>query len=104
MTVFEEVIVEEISRLEHNISHYEKMLSSLPRGSIFIRRIGDTSFVYRKIKENGKVSSFYLGKLDNDETKKQIELSFEYKRVKNNIRMAKNELYKIKKAHKAYRG
>lgn len=102
VAVLQGVLLEEINRLEKNINAYEDMLSNLPRGSIFIRQIGNSFFVYRKRKEKGKVISIYLGNLDDEKVKKEIELSQEYKRIKNNIRIARNELNKIRKAYKAY--
>ena len=74
----------------------------MPRGSIFVRKMGKSSFVYRKRKENGVVISEYLGNFDDQEVKKQIELSEEYKRVKQNIRSARMELEKLKRAYKVY--
>ena len=102
MAVIQGVLLEEINRLEKNIANYQKMLSSLPRGSIFIRKIGQSSFAYRKRKENGKVVSDYLGNINNDKVKKEIELSRDYKRISNNIRIAKRELVKLRRAYKVY--
>ena len=102
MAVLQGVLLEEINRLEKNVRAYESMLSSLPRGSIFIRQIGNSFFVYRKRKENGRVVSVYLGNIDDDNVKKEMELSQDYKRIKNNIRIAKCELNKIRKAYRAY--
>ena len=102
MSILQGVFLEEINRLEKNISNYEKILESLPRGSIFIRKMGGSSFVYRKRKEKGKVISEYLGNINSKEVQEQIELSKDYKRIKNNIRVAKQELAKLKKAYKAY--
>ncbi len=102
MSVLQGVLFEEIERLERVISNYKEKLSSLPRGSIFVRKMGKSSFVYRKRKENGVVISEYLGNFDDQEVKKQIELSEEYKRVKQNIRSARMELEKLKRAYKVY--
>lgn len=102
MAVIEGVLFEEVERLDKNIKHYEKMLNDLPRGSIFIRKMGSSSFAYRKRKENGKVVSEYLGNVESNDVQKQIELSREYKRIKNNLRIANSELVKLRKALKAY--
>lgn len=102
MSVLQGVLFEEIERLERVISNYKEKLYSLPRGSIFVRKMGKSSFVYRKRKENGAVISEYLGNFDDQEVKKQIELSEEYKRVKQNIRSASMELEKLKRAYKVY--
>ena len=102
MAILESVLQEEIIRLEKNISAYKKMLDSLPRGTIFIRKMGESFFAYRRKKEAGKVVSEYLGNINNDEVQKQIELSNDYKRIKNNIRIAQSELKKLRIAYKAY--
>ena len=64
--------------------------------------MGGSSFAYRKWKENGKVVSRYLGNVNDADVQKQIELSNEYKRVKGNIQVAKQELLKLRKAYKIY--
>ena len=102
MSVLEGVLLEEINRLERNISSYRQILSNLPRGTIFIKKVGNTSYVYRKRKENGKVVSIYLGIIDDNNVKKEMERSNDYKRIKNNIRIANSELIKLKKAYKTY--
>lgn len=102
MSVLQNVLLEEIQRLEKNIKAYETMLSQLPRGTIFIKQIGNSSFVYRKRKEGKKVISEYLGNIRSNKVDKEIEASKEYKRIKNNLSIAKRELEKIRRAYKAY--
>lgn len=102
MAIIEGVLLEEINRLEQNITSYQEMLVSLPRGSIFIRKMGNSHFVYRKRKEDGKVISEYLGNMNDKDVQRQISLSKDYKRISNNIRIAKRELVKLRKAYKAY--
>lgn len=102
MSILQGVLLEEIERLEKNISNYINMLSSLPRGTIFIRKMGNSSYVYRKRKEKGVVISEYLGKSEDEEVKKQIELSNEYKRIHNNLKTTEKELKRLRKAYKTY--
>lgn len=102
MSVVQGVLNEEINRLKSNIVSYEQMLLSLPRGTIFIRKVGNSLFVYRKRKENGKVLSEYIGSFNSENTKKEIEKSKDYKRIKNNIRIAKKELVKLERAVNVY--
>ena len=102
MAILEGVLLEEIKRLEKNITSYEQMLLSLPRGTIFIRKMGNSYFVYRKRKENERVLTEYLGNSKDEFAQKQIELSNDYKRIKKNIRTTKSELVKLRKAYKAY--
>ena len=102
MSILQGVLLEEIERLEKNISSYQNMLLSLPRGTIFVRKMGNSSYVYRKKKESGIVVSEYLGNIEDESVKKQIELSNEYKRIHNNLKVAEKELIKLRKAYKAY--
>ena len=97
MNILLGVLKEESDRLERNISSYKQMLSSLPRGSIFIRKMGNSSFAYRKYKEKGRVFSEYLGNVMQENVKREIERSNDYKRIKNNLLVAKNELAKLRK-------
>lgn len=102
MSVLQGVLLEEIQRLEKNIESYEIMLSQLPRGTIFIKSIGSSAFAYRKRKEGKKVISEYLGNIESNKAYEEIEASKEYKRIKQNLSVAKKELVKIKRAYKAY--
>lgn len=102
MSIIQGVLNEEIQRLEHIVQIYTDMLSKLPRGTIFIRKIKNGNFVYRKRKENKLVVSEYLGPLYKDEVQKEIERSKEYKRIYTNRQIATKELVKLKKAIKVY--
>lgn len=102
MSIIEGILKEEIDRLHKSIKLYEKMLSELPKGTIFIRKMGNSSFVYRKWKENGFVISEYIGKLETEKSNQEIAKSKEYKRIDLNLRMASNELLKLEKAYRVY--
>ena len=102
MSILEGVLIEESKRVERNISNYQNMLNSLPRGSIFIRKMGNSSFAYRKYKENGRVISIYLGNVKEAKVRQEIELSNDYKRIRKNIAVAKNELAKLRKVINFY--
>ncbi len=102
MSVVELVLKEEVDRLKLALQRYEKMLESLPKGYIFIRKVNSNCFVYRKKKVNGKVISEYIGKEGSDKANKAIEDAKEYKRIKSNIRIAKNEFNKLRRIYKIY--
>ena len=102
MSVIQGVLLEEIQRLERNIGFHEEILKSLPSGSLFIRRMGSSSFAYLKQKVNGRVISKYLGNINDKEVQKQIEDNKKYKRLKADLKVACLELNKLKKAYKAY--
>lgn len=102
MSIFEGVVQEEIDRLNRSIEIYKQLLSDLPRGTIFVRKMGNSSFVYRKWKINGLVYSKYIGKYDSEIVKQEIVKSQEFKRVSLNLRMATNELSRLRKVCKVY--
>ena len=102
MNVLGGVLQEERERMENNILRYKKMLLSLPRGTIFVRKMGNSFFAYRKYKQDGKVLSKYLGNIELPEVKHEIELSKDYKRIKKNIIIAKNELATLNKVIRFY--
>jgi len=102
MSVIEGVLEEEIERLIYHIDGYKKMLLSLPSGSLFVRKMGNSSFAYLKRRENGKVVSVYLGNVEDENVQKQIALNKDYKMIRNSIRVASDELSTLRKAFKAY--
>lgn len=102
MSVFEGVIREEIERLSRNIFSYSEMLKKLPKGSLFIRKNYNSYFVYRRRREGNKIVSEYLGPLESEKAQEEINRSNEYKRIKDNIKIAQEELSELKKAAKVY--
>ena len=102
MAILEGVLKEEINRLAKNIANYESLLLSLPRGTIFVRKMGESFFAYRRRKENGKVISEYLGNIELEAVQNEIQLSKDYKRIKGNLRISKHELSRLQKAIKVY--
>ena len=102
MSVFEGVIREEIERLSKNILAYKKLLEELPKGSLFIRKDYNSYFVYRRKRQGNKIVSEYLGPLESYKVQEEINKSNEYKRIKNNIKIAEEELKELKKAIKVY--
>ena len=102
MSVVESVLREEAQRLRSNIEFYEDSLAKLPRGTIFIRKSTSGNYVYRKRKENGSVVCVYLGKESQENVKQEMALSEDYKRIHNNLLIAKKELRKLEKALKSY--
>ena len=102
MSIFEGVIREEIERLSKNILAYKEMLKKLPKGSLYIRKDYNSYFVYRRKRVGKKIVSEYLGPLESDKAQEEINKSNEYKRIKNNIKVAEKELNELKKAVKIY--
>ena len=102
MSVLEGVLREELARLSANISAYKEKLKNLPRGTIFIRKDYNSYFVYRRRREGSKIVSEYIGPLDSLRAQEEMDKSSDYKRVKNNLKIANEEYSKLKKAVRAY--
>lgn len=102
MSILEGVLREELERLESNLLAFKEKLAMLPRGTIYISKVYNSSFVYRKRKENGKVVSEYIGPLNEDKSQVAIEQARDYKRLKKMISDGNKELAKLRKAIKAY--
>lgn len=102
MTVLEGVLREELGRLESNLLAFKEKLSHLPRGTIYISKVYNSSFVYRKRKEGGKVISEYIGPLSDNRSQQAIEQAKDYKRLKKMISDGNKELAKLRKAVKVY--
>ena len=68
----------------------------------FLKKFNVYKKYYLKRKEHGKVVSVYLGNINNQNVKDEIEKNRDYKRIKANLRSAGLELNKLKKAYKVY--
>ena len=102
MSVLESVLREELARLSANISAYKEKLKNLPKGTIFIRKDYNSYFVYRKRREGSKILSEYIGPFESLRAQEEMNKSSEYKRIKNNLKIASEEYLKLKKAVRVY--
>ena len=105
MNVLEDVVNEELRRLERLSELYKEKMDALPRGSISVKNRGSRFYCYLVFREGAKVKYKYLGKKDSPEVmemekkihaRKKLEAMLE--KVKENrivagkmIRAARNE-------------
>lgn len=80
----------QIEKKEQKIAQLAEENKLLPRGTMFVRKIGKKSYVYRNKKRKGKVSCEYVGRFNCEKTKMEIEKSKKYK----------NNILEIKKTEK----
>lgn len=102
MSVLEQVLREEYLRLNKKINYYKEQLRLLPKGTIFIRKIGNSSYAYRKYKENGKVVSVYLGNVLKESVQNEIALSKDYHQCKESLYNLLFEYKSLKKTIDAF--
>ena len=58
------VFFDEYERNKRLLERYKKELDSLPKGSIFKRKIGNKEYYYLNYRDGKKVISKFLGKVD----------------------------------------
>ena len=102
MSVLEGVLLEELERIKRNIASYNSILSSLPKGYIFMQEINGNSYCYRKHRENGKIISEYLGPNGSDIVKEAQSNYLERKRVEANLRILRKDEKRLIKALRHY--
>ncbi|MGN0728030.1 hypothetical protein [Treponema sp.] len=59
------VFLDELERHKRMILRYEKETESLPKGSVFKRKIGNQEYLYLNYRDGKKVYSKFLGKPGN---------------------------------------
>lgn len=98
MSVIFAVLKEELERLESLKISYSKKVSVLPKGSISIKRRGNSDFAYLAWRENKKVKFQYLGKRDSEQVISiQSEIT-ERKELECKLRQINLDIKRIKKA------
>lgn len=100
MTILDNVLYDEILKLNAKIDSMEEELGLLPKGCIYIRKSCGSMYVYRKWREDDKICAEYLGKLDSPKTLAKINKVNEYKILSQQIKKEKVRLAELKKAYK----
>lgn len=95
--IVQSVFKDELERTQRLIVRYEKEIESLPKGSIFHRKIGKQEYLYLNYRDGKKVISKFLGKAENfncDELKYQIDKRKEYVQLLKKLKSEQKELQK----------
>lgn len=100
MNILDNVLYEEILKKEAKIKAYKLSLQELPKGCLFVRKTNSGNYVYRKWREENKVLTEYLGKLDSSKTVLRIKEMNEYKLLKIKLDKEVKEVKELKKAYK----
>lgn len=92
------VLQDELERNRRMQARYHKEIDQLPKGSLFQRKIGGHQYYYLSYRDQSKVVSKYLGKLDDknvEDMKKQVA---ERKRYEDLLKKLRSEEKFITKA------
>ena len=88
--IIKSVFLDELERHKRMVARYEKECASLPKGSVFKRKIGNQEYLYLNYREGKKVHSKFLGKIG----------SIDLKDLENKISRRKELTALIKKMNK----
>lgn len=75
MSVVQDILNDELIRLQSLLKEYQKKLKKFPKGSVSIKTRGNFKYAYRAFRQEGRVEFEYIGKIDSDkatELKRQI--------------------------------
>lgn len=97
MSIIDDAIFTEIRNKTFEVQTIKRQLDVLPKGTLFFRRTGTSVYVYRKWKENKKVVSEYLGKVNKESVKEEINKSNDRKILLRKYRKAEKELAELQK-------
>lgn len=94
------VLQDELERNRRLLSRYKKEVENLPKGSIYIRNIGNHQYIYLNYRDGKKVISKFIGKKENlniEALQIQLEKRKEYKLLLKKLKQEQKELLKVLK-------
>ena len=98
--VVKAVFQDELERNRRLTARYEKDLETLPKGSVFKRKIGNKEYLYLNYREGENVISKFLGKsgeFNLDELQVLLDKRKEYKVLLKKLKLEQKELLKVLK-------
>ena len=102
MSIFLEVMKEELERNLYKQQSFQKQIELLPKGYLSICKIGDKDYLYRKQRIGSKIVSEYVGLPGDENSKKAEEDRKLYLSLKQSLKELKKEEIKLRKAIKDY--
>ena len=82
MSIFLDVMKEELERNLYKQQAFQNELDSLPKGYLSVCVIGGSSYIYRKRREGSRIISEYIGIPNDDNVKQAIEDRKQYLELK----------------------
>jgi len=102
MSIFLDVMKEELERNLFKQKAFLEQLNSLPKGYLSECIIDNKKYIYRKNREGKKIISKYIGIPGDDNVKKALKERDEYLYLKKSIKELKAEEHKLRKAIENY--
>ena len=102
MSIFLDVMKEELERNLYKQGAFQKELNSIPKGYISICIINGKKYVYRKRRDGDKIVSEYIGVPGDDASNKAYKERDKYLSIKESLNNLKKEEIKLRRAIKDY--
>jgi hypothetical protein len=98
MSVIQDILKEELERLENLLQKYENEIKNLPKGSLSKKMRNDKAYLYLAYRENNKVRFKYLGKESSEAAQKAIEQRRQRLKYMSLLKKLKDDIKDIKRA------
>jgi len=100
MSTIQTVIKEEYERLRKLQKRYQKEIGKLPKGSLSIKNRKGRKYAYRAYRENDKIKTDYVGRIDSEAAKEIKTLIKKRKELEGLLRKTNQRIAEIKKVLK----
>lgn len=98
MSVIQDILKEELERLENLLQKYENEIKKLPKGSLSKKMRNDKAYLYLAYRENNKVRFKYLGKESSEAAQKAKEQRRQRLKYMSLLKKLKDDIKDIKRA------
>jgi len=98
MGYLKQVLNDEYDRLQALCKKYKDEISSLPKGSISIKKRNQKEYLYLAFRQKEKVKFKYIGQLQSNDSKDVIKKVKLRKQFEEKLKQVKNNLNEVKKA------
>ena len=102
MSIFLEIMKEELERNLFKQDAFLQQLNELPKGYLSECVIDGKSYVYRKRREGNKILSQYIGVIGDNKVKEAEEQREKYLQLKESLKAIKKDELRLRKAIKEY--
>lgn len=98
MSVVNEILKEELDRLERLQTKYFAMLEALPKGSLRKKKIGQKIYFYRVSRKGEQVITKYLCQSDSPKAKPFVEQDAKRRELKSKVKSVKENIAEIRRS------
>ena len=98
MSILQDVLLDEYERLKSLAQWYVKEISSLPKGSISIKKRRDREYLYINYREKNKVKSNYVGLVSSEKAVEIANKIKQRKKFEKELKVVKRDLKELERA------